>query len=58
MRRLKRIVNRKSLKKVVCPHCGYKMPIFFGPAAISYDVWVRCKGRNCGKTFEVITETK
>lgn len=51
-------MNNRSLKKVACPHCGYKMPIFLGPAAVSYDVWVKCKGRSCGKTFEVITGTK
>lgn len=51
-------MNRKSLDKVACPHCGYKMPIFLGPSAVSYDVWVRCKGRNCGKVFEIKKEAK
>lgn len=51
-------MNKKSLKKVICPHCGYKMPIFLGPAAVSYDVWVMCKGRSCGKWIHIKTETK
>lgn len=51
-------MNRKSLDKVICPHCGYKMPIFLGPFAHSKDVWVCCKGRNCGKWIEIKKETK
>ena len=47
------------LKKVVCPACGYKMPVFFGPAARSKELWVKCKGRGCGKVFEIkIPETR
>lgn len=49
---------RSLSKKVICPFCGYKMPVFLGPSAVSYDVWIRCKGRNCGKLFEIKVETK
>lgn len=47
---------QRNMTKVVCPYCGYKMPIFLGPKAVSYDVWVRCKGRSCKKIFEVKTK--
>lgn len=49
---------QKRFEKVVCPHCGYKMPIFFGPKAVSYDVWVRCKGRRCGQMFQILKVAK
>lgn len=56
--RLEKSMNKKSLNKVICPSCGYKMPIFLGLSAKSKDVWVFCKGRNCGKWIEIKTETK
>jgi len=38
---------------VKCPYCGYSMPIKKGPSAVCSDMWVKCKGRNCGKEFEI-----
>lgn len=49
---------QQGLKKAICPHCGYKMPIILGPTAYCRDVWVKCKGRKCGAVFEIKTETK
>ena len=40
--------------RVVCPHCGYRMPIASAPDAVARGLFVKCKGRNCGKTFEII----
>lgn len=40
--------------KVVCPHCGYEMPIFCGKNAKSEDLHVRCKARHCKKFFEIV----
>lgn len=40
-------------KKVRCPHCGYSMPILYVEQADCHGVIVKCKGRNCGKEFEV-----
>lgn len=48
----------KNLPKVECPHCGYKMPITYEKNAVSRGVFVRCKGRCCGRVFEIIVETK
>lgn len=42
-------------QKIICPHCGYKMPIEYVPSvAVCNGVFVKCKGRNCGKIFEIV----
>lgn len=41
------------MQKVICPFCGYKMPVWLGPEAESRDIWVRCKNRNCKREFEI-----
>ena len=30
------------------------MPIFADANALCFGVWVKCKGRKCGKKFEII----
>lgn len=46
-------------KKVECPYCGYRMPIFYDDKAECHGLTVRCKGRNCKKEFEIkIKKTK
>lgn len=48
-----------TVKKVKCPHCGYEMPITYDPdCARCSGVFVRCKGRNCKKVFEIKINTK
>lgn len=42
------------MKYVVCPHCGYKMPFRVMPGAVCHGIWVKCKGRKCGKEFEIL----
>lgn len=45
--------------KVRCPHCGYEMPITYDPEkARCSGLFVRCKGRNCKKLFEIKINTK
>lgn len=45
--------------KVKCPYCGYEMPISYDPdAAKCTGVYVKCKGRNCKKEFEIKINTK
>ena len=45
--------------KVKCPYCGYEMPIHYEPErARCKGLWVKCKGRNCKKIFEIIINTK
>ena len=46
-------------EKVKCPHCGYKMPLWVTEKGRSEGLFVRCKGRNCKKIFEIkIPKTK
>lgn len=40
-------------KRVKCPHCGYSMPVFYADQATCQGITVKCKGRNCGKLFEI-----
>ena len=40
-------------KKIVCPYCGYSMPVYYGKGAYAKGVFVKCKGRKCKKTFEI-----
>lgn len=42
-----------KLKQIVCPYCGYKMPVFFNEKAIAKGIFVICKGKNCKKQFEI-----
>lgn len=50
---------QQGLNKALCPYCGYKMPVILGPNAKAQDIWVKCKGRKCGKVYEIkIPETK
>ena len=39
--------------KVKCPHCGYTMPIEYTHEATASGLFVKCKGRQCGKVFEI-----
>ena len=43
----------RKRKKIICPYCGYEMPVFFDEWAVSKGVYIRCKGRNCKKIFEI-----
>lgn len=45
--------NTKDLRHVVCPVCGYKMPVFYKDMAQCEGMMVSCKGRNCHAFFEV-----
>lgn len=46
--------NNKKRIKIVCPYCGYKMPIAYDPArVICQGVYIQCKGRKCKKEFEI-----
>ena len=48
--------HKEQLK---CPLCGYKMPVYFDEKSKCMGIFVRCKGRNCRKIFEIkITNVK
>ena len=47
------------MKEVICPFCGYKMPIRYDEkTAKAKGIFVKCKGRNCKKEFEVKINVK
>ena len=41
------------MKKIKCPYCGYMMPLTYVKDAVCRGIFVKCKGRKCGKVFEV-----
>ena len=43
----------KKRTQVACPYCGYRMPVFHDEDAFSNGVYLRCKGRNCKRKFEI-----
>lgn len=43
----------KKRKKVKCPYCGYKMPLYYDENSICKGVFIICKGRMCKKEFEI-----
>lgn len=40
-------------KRIKCPHCGYSMPVFYTENTVCMGIYIRCKGRKCGKVFEI-----
>ena len=47
------------MEKVKCPFCGYEMPIAYNKEnSRAKGLFVRCKGRNCKKEFEIRINTK
>lgn len=45
-------------KRVACPFCGYIMPIRVTENAVARGLFAKCKGRGCGKEFEIKIENK
>lgn len=44
-----------NMRKVTCPFCGYEMPVWYDSAkAACHGLFIKCKGRKCGKVFEII----
>lgn len=50
-------INKKKYTQVVCPECGYRMPLFFTEEAECKGIQVACKGRKCSHIFEVIIQS-
>lgn len=47
------MTNSNKERKVVCPYCGYSMPLIFDSNSNCYGVFLTCKGRNCKNSFEL-----
>lgn len=46
-------IEKSVLKRVKCPFCGYLMPVSYAKDATCRGIYVRCKGRQCKKVFEI-----
>ena len=46
--------EKPKMKQVVCPSCGYRMPIFYGEHAEAFGLRVACKARGCCIKFDVV----
>lgn len=43
-----------DLKKITCPYCGQKQNLMYAPGkAACRGIFIRCKGRQCRREFEV-----
>ena len=49
--------NGEIMKKIKCPYCGYEMPITYSKGAVCKGIFVKCKGKNCKKEFEIKINT-
>lgn len=41
----------EDIKNVECPYCGYQLPIIYDKDTKVSGLLVRCKGRNCKRSF-------
>lgn len=46
------------MQKIKCPYCGYEMPLTYEAEAVCRGIFIKCKGRKCGKIFEIKIEPK
>ena len=42
--------------RVRCPFCGYRMPVEAPPGAVAKGLYVKCKGRDCRRRFEIVLQ--
>lgn len=42
--------------RVICPYCGYRLPLSYSRTANCREISVKCKGAHCKKTFYLIVE--
>lgn len=40
--------------QLVCPFCGYRMPIKYDKSAKCKGLFIRCKSSKCKKLFEIV----
>lgn len=40
--------------RVICPYCGYRLPISYSPNSNCKEILVNCKGRSCRRSFNLI----
>lgn len=47
------VSKEPELVNVVCPYCGYRMPVKFASKSNSVGVFLTCKGRSCKQVFHL-----
>lgn len=47
-------LNNINSNRVICPYCGYKLPVYFSSNSSCSEISLICKGRNCKKKFNLI----
>ena len=40
--------------RVICPYCGYRLPMWYSSNSNCQEILVNCKGRSCKKSFNLI----
>ena len=40
--------------RVICPYCGYRLPISYSSNSNCKEILVNCKGRSCKRSFNLI----
>ena len=43
-----------QFNRVICPYCGYKLPLSYSSTSCCKEISVICKGRNCKRSFNLI----
>lgn len=43
-------------KRVICPYCGYRLPLSYSSNSNCREILVYCKGRNCKRSFNLIVK--
>ena len=51
-------MQEQKVNKVKCPFCGYTMPVTYSSNAVCSGIYVKCKGKNCKKLFEIKIDRK
>lgn len=41
-------------KRVICPYCGYRMPVEYTETTNCSNVYLKCKGSHCKREFELV----
>ena len=41
------------MQKIKCPYCGYVMPLTRTKSAVCRGLFIKCKGRRCGRIVEI-----
>lgn len=50
------MLDKSKYIKVLCPFCGYKMPLSYTSESQCKGIVLKCKGRHCKKLFELQIE--